>query len=135
MTHRSLLAATAAATLALLVPGSLNAAKFPKIGVKCPEDYPEFRVDAEGMRDQCVAVAEPRCPAGSSLREDAEDDADVCSVPSEATASDGNSKPTCPKRYRLEVQEGVDACERKGQAKCRRGYEMKIGVGPDMCVR
>jgi hypothetical protein len=124
------------AALALLLPSSIQAKKFPNVGVKCPKDFPELRVDAVGTRDVCVALADARCEAGLSLKVDAEENRDACVAEGgDEEASAEPASPKCPKKQQLEVREGRDRCAREAPPKCRGGYTMKTSVGPDMCIR
>jgi len=124
------------AAVALLLPSPVQAKKFPNVGVKCPKEFPELRVDAFGTRDVCVALADARCESGLSLQVDAEEDRDACVAESgDEEASAEPVSPKCPKKEQLEVQEGRDQCAREAPPKCRGGYTMKISVGPDMCIR
>jgi len=131
MTRALLRTAMAVSVLSLWLPASGSAGKFPPVGVKCPEEFPEHRTDAHGTRDTCVAVGTPRCPQGLTLQADAQGEADSCSAASEAEGP----QPECPKKYELEVGPGPDVCAREGKPKCRKGYEMKIIKGWDMCTR
>jgi len=135
MTRALLQTAMAASVLSLLLPASGSAAKFPPVGVKCPEEFPEHRTDARGTRDTCVVVGAPRCPEGLTLQPDAEGEADRCSAAPEAPSKAEALEPKCPKKYALEVGPGPDVCAREGKPKCRKGYKLKIIKGWDMCTR
>ena len=135
MTRALLQTALAVSLLSLWLAAPGSAAKFPPVGVKCPEEFPEHRTDAHGTRDTCVVVGAPRCPQGFTLQADAEGEADSCSAAPETPSEAEAPRPECPKKYELEVGPGPDVCAREGKPKCRKGYKMKIIKGWDMCTR
>ena len=119
----------------VVVPASLLAGpRIAPVAATCSAEQPQRAIDADGVRDRCVARADPQCGRGAELRTDATGPADACVVPGSTSGKAAKSKtPGCGSGYRLQVAAGKDACENAGPPVCPKGSKLEARPGEDQC--
>jgi hypothetical protein len=108
-------------------------AKIGAVTATCSGDLPQRNKDADGVRDQCQARADPRCPEGAELRTDVTGETDVCVVAGSAASTAAGKPPKCASGFRLRVAAGKDVCEKTGPPTCPAGFKLKPRPGEDQC--
>ena len=127
-----LVAATWVATA--MAPASLLAGrKIGDVTATCPSDLPQRSKDADGVRDRCLARADPKCADGAELRHDVAGEADACVVAGPTAGSDAGKAPKCGSGFHLRVAAGKDVCEKTGPPTCPTGFTLKAKPGEDQC--
>jgi hypothetical protein len=98
----------------------------------CTAERPQREVDADGVKDRCVARSRPTCPTGTELRSDVNGEADACVAGSAGGAAAG-SAPQCVRDSRLRPAAGEDVCEQAGSPACPPSSKLKAAKGQDRC--
>lgn len=129
----------ASATSALLLvavatgTGPVQAGKrIAPVGTVCPAEAPQKQIDADGVKDVCVARAPVSCAADQRLVKDASGNNDRCVAPGAAAATAGG-KPSCPPGLDLKVRPGEDSCERTAKPVCPSGSHLTPRAKEDFC--
>ena len=118
-----------------VAPASLLAgAKIADVTATCPPDLPQRSKDADGVRDRCLARADPKCAEGAALRLDVRGETDLCVAAGAAsTGTDVGAPPKCGSGFHLRVAAGKDVCEKSGPPTCPTGFQLKPKAGEDQC--